>query len=118
MPIHTEFMQSQLGFMGEQIKSLGEIYTKAATEALNAPLPRFPQALSPNSEKLIPDVARCGSESDAARLAPDCFVDFLLIANLQLAGRFSGKEKSHHSFFCQSGGSWPSPPSKGERAQA
>ena len=42
VPIHTEFMQSQLGFMGEQIKSLGEIYTKAATEVLNAPLPRFP----------------------------------------------------------------------------
>jgi hypothetical protein len=39
VPIHTEFMQSQLGFMGEQIKSLGEIYTKAATEVLNAPLP-------------------------------------------------------------------------------
>ena len=38
VPIHTEFMQSQLGFMGEQIKSLGEIYTKAATEVLNAPL--------------------------------------------------------------------------------
>jgi hypothetical protein len=37
--IHTEFMQSQLGFMGEQIKSLGEIYTKAANEVLNAPLP-------------------------------------------------------------------------------
>jgi hypothetical protein len=39
VPIHTEFTQSQLGFMGEQIKSLGEIYTKAATEVLNAPLP-------------------------------------------------------------------------------
>ena len=38
VPIHTEYMQSQLGFMGEQIKSLGEIYTKAATEVLNAPL--------------------------------------------------------------------------------
>jgi hypothetical protein len=38
VPIHAEFMQSQLGFMGEQIKSLGEIYTKAATEVLNAPL--------------------------------------------------------------------------------
>jgi hypothetical protein len=25
--------------MGEQIKSLGEIYTKAATDVLNAPLP-------------------------------------------------------------------------------
>ena len=42
VPIHSEFMQSQLGFMGEQIKSLGEIYTKAAAEVLNAPLPRFP----------------------------------------------------------------------------
>jgi hypothetical protein len=39
VPIHTEFIQSQLGFMGEQIKSLGEVYTKAATEVLNAPLP-------------------------------------------------------------------------------
>ena len=38
VPIHSEFMQSQLGFMGEQIKSLGEIYTKAAAEVLNAPL--------------------------------------------------------------------------------
>src|ERR1700747_3026007 len=37
--IHTEFMQAHLGFMGEQIKSLGEIYTKAATDVLNAPLP-------------------------------------------------------------------------------
>jgi hypothetical protein len=42
VPIHTEFMQSQLGFIGEQIKSLGEVYTKAAAEVLNAPLPRFP----------------------------------------------------------------------------
>ena len=41
VPIHTEFMQSQLGFMGEQIKSLGEIYTKAAAEVLNAPIPRI-----------------------------------------------------------------------------
>src|SRR5271169_4899317 len=38
VPIHTEFMQFQLGCMGEQIKSLGEIYTKAAAEVLNAPL--------------------------------------------------------------------------------
>jgi hypothetical protein len=37
VPIQTEFMQSQLGSFGEQIKSLGEIYTKAATEVLNAP---------------------------------------------------------------------------------
>ena len=41
VPIHPEFMQSQLGFMGEQIKSLGEIYTKAATEVLNAPISRI-----------------------------------------------------------------------------
>jgi Phasin protein len=39
VPFHTEFMQAQLGFMGEQIKSLGEIYTNAATEVLSAPLP-------------------------------------------------------------------------------
>ena len=38
VPIHTEFMQSHLGLLGEQIKSLGEIYTKAAAEVLNAPL--------------------------------------------------------------------------------
>jgi hypothetical protein len=38
VPIHAEFMQSQLGLIGEQIKSLGEIYTKAAGEVLNAPL--------------------------------------------------------------------------------
>src|ERR1700728_3642134 len=40
VPIHTEFMQSQLGFMGEQIKSIGEIYTKAAAEVFNAPFKR------------------------------------------------------------------------------
>jgi hypothetical protein len=38
VPIQTEFVQSQLGSFGEQIKSLGEIYTKAAAEVLNAPL--------------------------------------------------------------------------------
>jgi hypothetical protein len=38
VPIHTEFMQRQLMFAGEQIKILGEIYTKAASEVLNAPL--------------------------------------------------------------------------------
>jgi hypothetical protein len=38
VPIHTEFMQSQLGLVGEQIKSLGEIYTKGAAEVLNTPL--------------------------------------------------------------------------------
>jgi hypothetical protein len=38
VPIQTEFMQSQLGSFGEQIKSLGEIYTKAAAELLKAPL--------------------------------------------------------------------------------
>ena len=36
--VQTEFMQSQLGSFGEQIKTLGEIYAKAATELLNAPL--------------------------------------------------------------------------------
>jgi hypothetical protein len=34
-------MQSQLGSFGEQIKSLGEIYTKAAAEVLNAPLTKI-----------------------------------------------------------------------------
>jgi hypothetical protein len=38
VPIHTEFMQLQLMFLGEQIKGLGEIYTKAAAEVLNVPL--------------------------------------------------------------------------------
>jgi hypothetical protein len=38
MPIHAEFMQSQLNLFGEQIKSLGEIYTKATAEVMNTPL--------------------------------------------------------------------------------
>lgn len=38
VPIQTEFMQAQLGAFGEQIKSLGEIYTKATAEVLNTPL--------------------------------------------------------------------------------
>jgi hypothetical protein len=38
VPIQAEFMQSQLGSLGEQIKSLGEIYAKAAAEMLNTPL--------------------------------------------------------------------------------
>ncbi len=38
VPIQTEFVQSQLSLFGEQIKSLGEIYTKAATEVLNTRL--------------------------------------------------------------------------------
>ena len=38
MAIQIEFMQSQLGSFGEQIKSLGEIYTKATAEVLNTPL--------------------------------------------------------------------------------
>lgn len=38
MPIYTEFMQSQLNLFGEQIKTLGEIYTKAAAEVINTPL--------------------------------------------------------------------------------
>ena len=40
VPFQTEFMQSQLKLFGEQIKSLGETYTKAATEMLNKPLGR------------------------------------------------------------------------------
>ncbi len=38
VPIQTEFMQSQLDSFGEQIKGLGETYTKAAAEVLNTPL--------------------------------------------------------------------------------
>jgi hypothetical protein len=38
VPIQTEFMQSQLASFGEQIKSLGETYTKVATDVLNTPL--------------------------------------------------------------------------------
>jgi hypothetical protein len=38
IPIQGEFLHSQLGSLGEQIKTLGEIYTKAAAEVLNAPL--------------------------------------------------------------------------------
>jgi hypothetical protein len=38
VPIHGEFVHSQLMSFGEQIKTLGEIYTKAAAEMLNAPL--------------------------------------------------------------------------------
>jgi hypothetical protein len=41
VPIQTEFMQSQLGLLSEQIKSLGEIYTKAATEVLNTRLTKI-----------------------------------------------------------------------------
>jgi hypothetical protein len=38
VPIQTEFMQSQLASFGEQIKSLGETYTKVATDVLNTPI--------------------------------------------------------------------------------
>jgi hypothetical protein len=38
VPIQSEFIQSQLSLFSEQIKSLGEIYTKAATEMLNTPI--------------------------------------------------------------------------------
>ena len=55
VPIHTEFMQSQLGFMGEQIKSLGEIYTKAAAEVLNASLQNAIRELTPS---IIPPSVR------------------------------------------------------------
>ena len=50
VPIHTEFMQSQLGFMGEQIKSLGDIYTKTAAEMLERSLAPVSLSPSPNSE--------------------------------------------------------------------
>jgi hypothetical protein len=42
VPIQTEFIQRQLEAFGEQIKSLGETYAKAATEMLNKPLGRVP----------------------------------------------------------------------------
>jgi hypothetical protein len=38
VPIHTELVQAHLDSFGQQIKSLGETYTKAATEILNKPL--------------------------------------------------------------------------------
>jgi len=42
VPIQTEFARAQLELFGRQIKSLGEIYTEAATEMLNKPLGRVP----------------------------------------------------------------------------
>jgi hypothetical protein len=56
VPIHTEFMQSQLAFVGEQIKSLGEIYTEAAAEVLNAPIQtsdilELPSIIPPSVQK-------------------------------------------------------------------
>jgi hypothetical protein len=38
----------------------------------------------------VPDIARSGRKPNAARLAPDRFVDLVLVANCQGAGRFSG----------------------------
>jgi hypothetical protein len=38
VPIQTEFIQSQLDLLGQQIKSLGETYTQVAKEVLNAPI--------------------------------------------------------------------------------
>jgi hypothetical protein len=35
--IQTEFMQTQFQALGEQTKSLGEAFTKAATEAMKPP---------------------------------------------------------------------------------
>ena len=35
--IQTEFMQTQFNVLGEQTKSLGEAFTKAATEAVKTP---------------------------------------------------------------------------------
>ncbi len=42
VPIQTEFMQSQLSAFGEQIKSLGEAYTKVATDVLKTPVAPIP----------------------------------------------------------------------------
>jgi hypothetical protein len=42
VPIQTEFMQAQLDLFGEHIKSLGETYTKTATEMLNTPIRTVP----------------------------------------------------------------------------
>lgn len=38
VPIQTQFMQAQLAAFGEQIKSLGEAYTKLATDVLKTPI--------------------------------------------------------------------------------
>ncbi len=42
VPIQTAFMQSQLAAFGEQIKKLGEAYTKLATDMLNTPIGKVP----------------------------------------------------------------------------
>ena len=42
VPIQTEFVQAQLASFGEQIKRLGEAYTKVATDVLNTPLGKVP----------------------------------------------------------------------------
>ena len=65
VPIHTEFMQSQLGFIGEQIKSLGEIYTKAAAEVLNAPL-----KTDASSNDAVSTIIRAASENLVVRPPP------------------------------------------------
>jgi hypothetical protein len=41
MRIQTEFMQAQMKDFGEQTKSLGEAYTKAATEAVKTPMKKL-----------------------------------------------------------------------------
>src|SRR5260370_37487195 len=36
----------------------------------------------------MPDVARCWRQTNAARLAPGCLIDFLFVPNFQTTGRF------------------------------
>jgi|SRR5271156_2374885 len=43
-------------------------------------------------KQLVSYVARSGGESNAARLAPDRFIDLVLIANCKPAGGLSGDE--------------------------
>jgi hypothetical protein len=42
VPIQTEFMQSQLASFGEQMKSLGEAYTKLAADMFKTPVAPIP----------------------------------------------------------------------------
>src|SRR5258705_4019705 len=50
-------------------------------------------------EALIPDVARRWRQTNATRLTPDCFIDFLFVADFQATGRFCCDEDrvTHYS---------------------
>src|SRR6266404_3568403 len=50
-------------------------------------------------EELIPDVARRWRQTNATRLTPDCFIDFLFVADFQATGRFCCDEDrvTHYS---------------------